>query len=35
MGGFTPVPGPPFTASPSMATWKPTLHFVDVDEEAA
>ncbi|HLG13528.1 MAG TPA: VCBS repeat-containing protein [Blastocatellia bacterium] len=32
-GGFSPVCGSPFTASASIKTYKPSLHFVDVNED--
>jgi hypothetical protein len=32
-GGFRPVSGSPFTASASAKTYKPSLHFVDVNED--
>jgi hypothetical protein len=32
-GGFTPVAGSPFTASPPVKTYKPSLRFVDVNED--
>src|SRR5204862_111044 len=32
-GGFKPAPGSPFTVSASTKTYKPSLHFVDVNED--
>jgi hypothetical protein len=32
-GGFHPLSGSPFTASASAKTYKPSLHFVDVNED--
>lgn len=32
-GGFSPASGSPFTASPSIETYKPNLHFVDINED--